>query len=273
MTPRRKQQLWFMVLAFWFAAMAEVTPAAPQIAPDALARCDQAHEAGDLVASEALAREILACAPDSTAAAWRLSRALIGMSNLEEDRKRRRGLLEQARSYAELAVKADPTSSEGFTCLAICGGNLAGLVGGRQAIEMAEEARVAAEQAITLDDTNDLAYLVLGVWNREIATLGGLKKLAAKIVYGGVPAGASLEESEVCLRRAVALAPAHINHHRELGITLMAMKHCAEAAEAFSAAVQLRPRTPADHLYRQDASERLTPARKCAYEARAEERR
>jgi hypothetical protein len=87
---------------------------------------------------------------------------------------------------------------------------------GRDMIELAEDARDAAQKAIDLDDQNDLAYLVLGAWNREIATVGGLAKFAAKVIYGGVPEGASLENSEFLLRRAVTLAPEHLNHHQAL---------------------------------------------------------
>jgi len=240
------------------AGAGAATSAAPT---DSLALCDQTYLAGDPQESAAIARRILARDPRQAAAAWRLSRALIARSNLAGDKARRRGLLVEAREWAETAVREDATGSQGFTCLAICQGNLSGLAGGRDRIALAEAARQAAERALALDQDNDLAWLVLGVWNREVATVGGLQKVLARVFYGGVPAGASLERAETCLRRAAALAPGHVNHHRELGITLMARGRYDEAIQELERAVALPPALPGDAAYQADARRRLREAR------------
>lgn len=228
--------------------------------PDSLAACDQLYAAGNLTKSVAAARRILAREPDSYDAVWRLSRALISAGNLAEQERDSEGLYEEALTQARLAVTLNPQGTRGYTCLAICAGNLSNFASGRDMINMAEDARTAARKAIALDADNDLAHLVLGVWNREIATVGGLTKLAAKVIYGGVPAGASLEESEACLRRAIALAPEHLNHHRELAITLLEMDRRTEAIAELGVAVSLSPRQPEDTVYAASAQELLVAA-------------
>ena len=162
---------------------------------------------------------------------------------------------------ANLAIELNPQGTSGYTCLAVCAGRLARFEKGAGKIAMAEKARAAALKAIELDDRNDLAHLVLGVWNREIATVGGLTKLAAKVFYGGVPAGASLENSEIHLRRAVELAPGFLNHHRELAITLMEMERWEEAVAELETAVGCGWRQPQDPVYAEDALELLEEAR------------
>jgi len=228
--------------------------------PDSLAACDQFYAAGNLTASAAIARRALTLQPDCYEAAWRLSRSLISAGNLAESEGESERLYQAALTQAHLAVALNPQGTRGYTCLAICNGNLSNFAGGREMITMAEEARTAARKAIALDGDNDLAHLVLGVWNREIATVGGLAKLAAKLIYGGVPEGASLEESEACLRRAIALAPEHLNHHRELAITLLELDRRAEAITELEIAVSLSPRQPEDAVYAASARELLVAA-------------
>ena len=207
-----------------------------------------------------MARVVLQEDPSSYEAAWRLSRALIGAANLEPDDRMSRRKFEEARAMASLAVDLNPDGSGGYTCLAICAGTLSGFESGSGRIAMAEQAHAAALKALELDEKNDLAHLVLGIWNREIATVGGLTKLAARVFYGGVPKGASLENSEASLRRAVDLAPDFLNHHRELAITLMEMGRREEAVAELEIAVGLPWKQPADEKFFESALELLEEA-------------
>lgn len=261
MGRRRVNLVASLVFFAGWGFTAVVPAAAEEAAPDSLVLCDRAYLGGDPELSADVARGMLAREPRNAAAAWRLSRALIAAGNTTRDTDRRHELLVESRAWAETAVAVDTASSEGFTCLAICQGNLSSLAGGRERIALAESARRAAERALALDADNDLAWLVLGVWNREVATVSGMQKFLARIFYGGVPPGASLARAEECLRRAVALAPEHINHHRELGITLMALKRYGEAVAEFERAVALPPAKPGDAAYQADAQEWLDKAR------------
>ena len=113
--------------------------------PDSLAVCDQLYDEGDLDGSEAQARAILSRDAGSYPAAWKLSRALISAANLETEKKRSEALFLDARTYAQMAVDLNPRGTRGFTCLAICAGSLSGFAQGRQMIELAEDARDAAQ--------------------------------------------------------------------------------------------------------------------------------
>lgn len=249
----------FIGIFFMFGLLATEANAGMAIA-DSLAACDARYSAGDAIGSEQLARAVLQEDPSSYDAAWRLSRSLIGAANLESDDRMSRRKFEEAQAMAHKAVDLNPDGSEGYTCLAICAGTLSDFESGGDRIAMAEQARTAALKAIELDAKNDLAHLVLGVWNREIATVGGLTKLAARVFYGGVPEGASLENSEASLRRAIDLAPGFLNHHRELAITLMEMGRWEEAVAELEIAVGLPWKQPADEIFFQSALELLEEA-------------
>jgi tetratricopeptide (TPR) repeat protein len=234
---------------------------AEMAATDSLAICDARYSTGDVTASEEIARSILQREPASYVASWKLARALISSANLENDRKKSRRIFEEAMELSRQAIDLNPEGTSGYTCLAICAGKLSDFESGGDKIEMAEMAREAARKAIELDDRNDLAYLVLGVWNREIATVGGMTKLAAKVFYGGIPEGASLENSEARLRKAVNLAPEFLNHHRELAITLLEMDRLEEAVAELEIAVGLGWKQPQDEKFAENALELLEEAR------------
>lgn len=250
-----------LLVVLWIIPLQAKTVRSETAPADSLVLCDTLYFEGDVATSEELARAVLRRDPASYDAAWRVSRALICSANLETDNKKSRRKIQKAMSQARRAVELNPEGTSGFTCLAICAGNLSGFLSGGDKIEMAEKAREAALMAIELDDQNDLANLVLGVWNREIATVGGMTKLAAKVFYGGVPEGASLENSEIRLRRAIELAPGFLNHHRELAITLMEMKRLEEAVEELEIAVGLGYKQPQDEKFAENALELLEEAR------------
>lgn len=241
--------------------IAAVPARAEMASTDSLAICDVRYSKGDVTASEEMARAILQRDPASYEASWKLARALISSANLETDRNKSRRIFEEAKELSRQATDLNPEGTSGYTCLAICAGKLSAFESGAGKIEMAEKAREAALKAIELDERNDLAHLVLGVWNREIATVGGMTKLAAKVFYGGVPEGASLEESEASLRKAIELAPEFLNHHRELAITLLEMDRLEEAVAELEIAVGLGWKQPQDEKFAENALELLEEAR------------
>ena len=115
---------------------------------------------------------------------------------------------------------------------------------------MADEARKTLE----LDPSNWRAYHVLGVWNREIATLGGFKKLGASLM-GGLPK-ASLQDAITNLEKADSLAPASIRNHLELARTYLKAHRDSDARAEYQKTVSLSPSEPRDpQLQRQARAE------------------
>jgi Flp pilus assembly protein TadD len=265
---RERGQILLIVLlvALLASVTARADPPPSSELDSLLAASDGAYSRGDLQASQLAAEAVLARDASSYEAHWRLARALLDRGNVLTDLAAARPFFTRAEAHARQAVALAPDQTRGHTCLAAALGKLSEYHGGRRKIELAAEVRREAELAVELDPDNDMAHLILGIWHREIATLGPFAKLVAKLVYGGVPTGASLAISEDHLRRAVALAPRHLNHHRELGITLMRLGRLEEAASAFASALEQPHRDPNDAAYARDAERRLRRARQSAAE-------
>jgi len=210
---------------------------------------------------------------DSTdhVAAWNLARVLIDIGNRQQDKKQRKATYEEAVRYARQAVRhgADDTWSHHYLAAAV--GKLALTVGGKRKIELSKEVRDEAQEALRLDPDNDKSHHILGRWNREVAHLSPFLKIAAKIVYGGVPKGASDENAVHHFQEAIRINPKHINHHLELGKTWMAMRKYQRAIEEFKICLELPESDPSDPLYKDEARRLITHCEK-KLERRAKKR-
>jgi tetratricopeptide (TPR) repeat protein len=237
-------------------------PVSVMVVAKPLIASEIAYQAHDLTRSRLAALAALELEPESYEASWRLSRVIadLGHQAVETDEQRRH--FEQAERYARRAVELNPRGAEGHLYVAIAVGRLALYHGGRTKIRLGEEVRDEARRAVELDPTNDLALHVLAQWHREVASLSGLLKMAAKVMYGGVPAGASMEMAVEYFERAIAIRPEHIHHRLELGVTLMSMGRYEEAAGELELVLELPTRDPNDAGYKREASELLREARK-----------
>jgi len=212
---------------------------------------------GDLAAERTALTAAVQANPGDYAAQWNLARVLIDLGNLEADGGRKQALYDEAVTHARAAVALQPGDTWGHHYLAASVGKLALTVGGKRKIELSKEVRDEAEKAIACDPDNDRSHHILGRWNREVAHLSPVLKLAAKVVYGGVPQGASDEKAVAEFKEAIRINPQHVNHHLELGITYMEMKQFVAAIAEFETALALPDADPNDAAYKAEARENI----------------
>jgi len=121
-----------------------------------------------------------------------------------------------------------PDSAQSFFLKAVAAGNLARREIGTKRLMLAREIGTNAERAIALDPSFAPAYIVQGVYYREVAIAGTLQTLAANLLLGGMPRG-TLQDSRRSLQKAVALSPENIYALLELARTMIAMDSSAQA--------------------------------------------
>ncbi len=261
--PLRSLARWAVMLGA-AAALFALIPQASRAEVDELDACDAAYAALDLAGSRAAAESVLAQGGGGYEARWRLARVLIDLGNRETDKPTREGLYAAAERNARAAVAARPDDTWGHHYLAVAIGRLALSAGGKKKINMSKEVRDEAQRAVELDPENDRALHVLGRWNREIAGLSPFLKLAAKVVYGGVPSGASHEKAVEYFERAMAIAPQRISHQLELGVTFLELDQHDRAIRLFESVLALPLSEPNDADYRLQAERNLQKARQQA---------
>ena len=213
-----------------------------------IATGDAALARFDLDAALTIYRTAHSQAPDNYEAAWKLARALADKSTLSKDRAEQKQCCIEAEQQARLAVRLKPDDSKGHTYLAVAVGKLALYEGGKRKVELANEVKKEAQKAIKLNDREDIAYHVLGVWNREMAELNWVLRKFAEFLYGKLPA-ASLDAAVHDLGRAAEIAPNVVAHRVELGVTLADARQWPEANDTLGKALAMPKAWVTDDYY------------------------
>ena len=222
-----------------------------------IAAGDSAYSHLSLTSAHERYRAALAADSTSFAALWRLARV---ESELGEDAagEAQRRLVSDAVGHARRAVKTAPDSALGHVWLAVALGRQALKEGPKTRLALSREIKSEVDRAIQIDPGIGRAWHVLAVWNRKIASLNSFERMAANAVLGGVPKGASMENALGDFQKAIELEPAYVNHHLELGRTLMDLKRWDDARHHLEKAASLPPTSnPRDPHYQQEARELL----------------
>ncbi|MDX1660265.1 MAG: hypothetical protein R3326_00625 [Gemmatimonadota bacterium] len=190
--------------------------------------------------------------PDDVSLLWKTSRALANRADETSGEEGDEPRYERAVDLARRAVRAGPAVSRAHTTLATALGKLALYRGGRRKVELSREVKTEAERAVELDPDDFAPFTVLGVWNREVATLNFFLRTFAETFYGGLP-DASLDRSRRLLERAVSLAPDRITPHLELARTLAELDRDRAARRALRDALSLEPRETLDRVQQRRA--------------------
>ena len=221
-----------------------------------IASGDEALAKFDLLNATAAYKRALKIDAKNYDACWRLARALADTATLETDDAKKKLLLIEAQDYARWSVKFNPNDSKGHTFLAVVVGKLALYQGGRTKVELSKEVKTEAEKAIALNPKEDLAYHVLGVWNREMVGLNWFLKKFAEVLYGSFPP-ASMDDALKNLRQATELAPKVVAHEVALGITFAAAGKWPEAKQALDHSLTMPKTWVTDDYYKKLARETL----------------
>ena len=190
------------------------------------------------------------------AANWKASRAFVDIGEtLEGDD--RADAFKEAEKYARKAVGIDSMGAKAHLQLAIALGRVALDAGAKERVQMSKEIKREVDLAIKYDPSDDVAYHVLGRWNRKLANLSWIETTFANMFLGGIPDEASDENAVKCFKKAIELNPGHINHHLELGITYEMMDLEEEARQEFQKCLDLPKSDSSDDTYKAEAKERL----------------
>lgn len=144
----------------------------------------------------------------------------------------------KALDAAQRAIAADPKNANAHLSLSIIYGRIAFMESPRKRIEMSRKIRDEADIASRLDPKNDVAWLVLGRWNYELANFNPFLKTIAQTVYGKLP-DASNEKALGYFEKAVALNPRSVMNQIELGRAYAALGKTSEAREAINKGLAL----------------------------------
>ena len=130
----------------------------------------------------------------------------------------------KAVKYAEIFYSKFPDSAKVYTLIAMSYGNLALYKGGNEKIKLANKIRENAEKSIKLNPNDYLPYIVLGIYNREIASLSWFERTFANTFFGKVPEGC-LKSAEELMIKALKINPGIVTAMYQLSLVYQEMEN------------------------------------------------
>jgi len=250
---------WAACILFIFCAE-KLSASTLAVNDSAFAAAMRAGDAAFKVFDNKAAREaygrVVAIDSSNYEALWKSARAYIDVGQAAKEAEQKQNYF-IGEKIARRCVALHPDSAEGHFFLAVAVGRVALMVGGKKKIALSREVKVEAEKALALNPKHDGAMHTLGRWNYELANLSWVLKTAAKIIYGGVPTGASNEEAKDWFEKAIATAPETPVHHLWLGETLIELEDYATARKHLETCIALKDVFWDDPKNKAQAKERL----------------
>lgn len=181
-----------------------------------------------------------AVAIDSTSydALSKLSRACTDCA-AAAPRDKQDALSAESERFARKCVALYPDSAQAHFTLALALGRMANLAGGKRRIALSKEIKLEADSTLALNPKHFGAMHILGRWHYGIASLSWLERSVAKVIYGGIPQGASMEHARAYFEQAIALDPKTPINHYWLGETLIKLKDYTGARAELERCIEL----------------------------------
>lgn len=193
-----------------------------------------------------LYKDVLKIQPDNIAALTGASELCSREGYRQKDKEEKLRNYNDARSFAEEAVKLAPENADANYVMAVAMGRQALIGGAKEKVAASKEVKRYAELAIKFNPNYAKAYHVLGKWNFEVANLNVLEKGAAKVLFGGLPDGSiqlAIQNYEKCRK----LDPSIILNYLELAKAYKQNDEQDKCIDVLKKAVGLR------NVYQDDA--------------------
>ncbi len=177
-------------------------------------------------------------------AQWRIARAYICIADVQA-KEQKRPYIEQAEKAARLCISLNERNNNGHTWLAAALGNRAMYEGSKTKVKLCTEIQKELLRAIALNPKDDIAYSILGTFNRVVGNISWIEKELAEMFLGGIPAG-GYSAGEKVLRKAIELSPTTIRHWYELGLLYKDWGKEKEAQKALTQVLLLKVQIASD---------------------------
>ncbi len=251
-----KLKVWLVALALLSSAATNMH--AQPVVASAVEAGDREVRARQPAAALVYYETALAAAPADFNVLWRVSAALIDVSEFDTNAVRRKAAFSRAAELARQATVVRPNNAAGYFHLARALGREALSVSARERTKYALEVRTAALRALSLDSTHAGALHVMGRWNAEVMRLNSVTRMFARTFMGGqVFSEASWARAAALLERANAIEPNRTVHQLALAQVYRDTGKNDRARAMYEAAINSPLVDANDEAYKREAQREL----------------
>ena len=159
--------------------------------------------------------------------------------------------------YSLRAAALAPNDSEAQLAIGITYAKMLLFQGTKEQVAASGPIKRSADAAIRLDPRNDTAWHILGRWHRNVAAVGGVKRVFGSLIYGSLPKSTN-EAAVACFEKAIAINPQRPMHHIELGRTYAEMGKKDDARRLITKGLAMPDTDKDDPQTKQQGRETLT---------------
>jgi tetratricopeptide (TPR) repeat protein len=164
--------------------------------------------------------------------------------------------INKALKFSEIFKNKYPDSAAVYTYMGMSYGNLALFKGGNEKVKLAKKIEENVKKAMKMDPNNHVNYTILGIYNRELASLSWLERAFANTFFGSVPEG-SYEQAIKYFKQALKIDPNMIVATYQLSKTYRKMDDEKKEIELLKKVVSMPMRDFRDKFAKQKSKKRL----------------
>ena len=222
-----------------------------------LERAEELMQSADEPAARELYEQVIEYDALNFEALWNLSLLYSKQGHRLEEQNEMESYYRDAIELAETAVEYFPDESESHYVYAVAVGRLSDISSPRERIRASEEIKKSVERALERDPNHAGAWHLLGIWHSRAANLTRAERWAANLLFGGAPEGASNDEAENSLKKAIELDPDNILFHVDLARFYITVGRYDEARDVLEVTITLEPSEMDDPDLLEEAKELL----------------
>jgi tetratricopeptide (TPR) repeat protein len=194
--------------------------------------------------------------PNNYEILWRISRTYVDIGEhqsaaTKEDKIKQLETYQKALDFAELAVKANPNESMGYTRRAIANGRVALFKGVWDSIDLVKQVKADCEKAIQLDKENPAAYYVLARTHAKLCEKPKIIRWPLGLSW------ANYDDARANYEKAIAIKPTFIMYRLDAARTYVELDEYDKAKEQLTRIAALPTEDEDDNQFRKEAKDLL----------------
>jgi len=202
-------------------------------------------------------KQILVIAPTSIKALVKTAELNVLLGGKEKDKNEKRLYYESAYGFARRSFLSDSNNADANYALAMSTGKLIDIESENKKIVIyVKDVKTYADKAIAINPNHAKANYTLGKWHYEMVTLSGMKKVAVKLFYGGLPEG-DIEKAIFYMEKCKTIEPFFVPNYFDLAKAYKEARKPANAIEVLNKLVKLPNRRTGDIVIKAEGAKML----------------
>jgi FimV-like protein len=251
---RKLKKNWgiFLFLFLWVGLPAQAQNV-QQILDEANQKFDN-HEEAD--ALELYAR-VIKLQPENHEALWKGSFLSARVGNRLETESEQKKYFYRAMTWAEKALATDSTDVNSYYAMGVALGRMALILPAKERVAGTRKIERIARKGLSIDPDHAGLNHVLGFLYYKLANASNLEKMAAKMLFGGIPKDASNERAITYISKAVDNHSSYLLYHMDLARAYHANGQDSLAREQLNQVISLPGYSPDDPDLKAEAREMM----------------